>query len=236
MDLMNRVCRLYLDKFVIVFIDDIPIYSRSKEEHEQHLDTILRFLKDEKCYLGRRDGMTRYGLSSIGLTKSAHFLSIREDYKLDKLAELYIKEIVPRRGVPISIISYRDSRFTSRFWQLLQKALGASQSVVIEGHDTLWKARKVEPSINWTLQDLQINRKLKFIEESLEIMDREVKRLNIVELLSLKFGGIHEDTPSSRKSARTRSRAISNTYFRARNHWLRRTESRDGILSNGGRM
>ncbi|GJZ04816.1 putative reverse transcriptase domain-containing protein [Tanacetum coccineum] len=44
-----KVCRPYLDKFVIVFIDDIPIYSRSKEEHEQQLDTILRFLKDEKC-------------------------------------------------------------------------------------------------------------------------------------------------------------------------------------------
>ncbi|GJV27195.1 hypothetical protein Tco_1383643 [Tanacetum coccineum] len=50
MDLMNRVCRPYLDKFVIVLIGNIPIHSRSKEEHEQHLDTILRFLKDEKWY------------------------------------------------------------------------------------------------------------------------------------------------------------------------------------------
>ncbi|GKC18530.1 putative nucleotidyltransferase, ribonuclease H [Tanacetum coccineum] len=50
MDMMNRVCRLYLDKFVIVFIDDILIYSRRKEEHEQHLNTILRFLKDKKWY------------------------------------------------------------------------------------------------------------------------------------------------------------------------------------------
>ena len=37
MDLMNRVCRPYLDKFVIVFIDDILIYSKSKEEHVEHL-------------------------------------------------------------------------------------------------------------------------------------------------------------------------------------------------------
>ncbi|GJY87154.1 putative nucleotidyltransferase, ribonuclease H [Tanacetum coccineum] len=49
-DLVNRVCRSYLDKFMIVFIDDILIYSRSKEEHEQHLDTILSLLKDEKLY------------------------------------------------------------------------------------------------------------------------------------------------------------------------------------------
>ena len=45
MDLMNRVCKPYLDKFVIVFIDDILIYSRTKEEHEQHLKLILELLK-----------------------------------------------------------------------------------------------------------------------------------------------------------------------------------------------
>ncbi|KAJ9544927.1 hypothetical protein OSB04_024634 [Centaurea solstitialis] len=50
MDLMNRVCRPYLDKFVIVFIDDILIYSRSKGEHEQHLRLILELLKTEKLY------------------------------------------------------------------------------------------------------------------------------------------------------------------------------------------
>ncbi|GKE55150.1 putative reverse transcriptase domain-containing protein [Tanacetum coccineum] len=44
------------------------------------------------------------------LTKSAHFFSIREDYKLDKFVELYIKIIVPRHGVPISIISYTDGQ------------------------------------------------------------------------------------------------------------------------------
>ena len=48
MDLMNRVCKPYLDKFVIVFIDDILIYSRSKEEHAEHLRTILELLKEEK--------------------------------------------------------------------------------------------------------------------------------------------------------------------------------------------
>ncbi|GJY10747.1 putative reverse transcriptase domain-containing protein [Tanacetum coccineum] len=55
---------------------------------------------------------------------SAHFLPMREDYKMDKLARLYLNEIVTRHGVPISIISDRDSRFTSRFWQSMQEALG----------------------------------------------------------------------------------------------------------------
>ncbi|GJY63224.1 reverse transcriptase domain-containing protein [Tanacetum coccineum] len=58
------------------------------------------------------------------LTKSAHFLPMREDYKMDRLARLYLNEIVARHGVPISIISDHDSRFTSRFWQSMQEALG----------------------------------------------------------------------------------------------------------------
>nr|GEU57798.1 putative reverse transcriptase domain-containing protein [Tanacetum cinerariifolium] len=50
MDLMNRVCKPYLDKFVIVFIDDILIYSKSKQEHEEHLKLILELLKREQLY------------------------------------------------------------------------------------------------------------------------------------------------------------------------------------------
>ncbi|GKE36371.1 putative reverse transcriptase domain-containing protein, partial [Tanacetum coccineum] len=50
MDLINRVCRPYLDKFVIVFIDDILIYSKTQEEHVEHLRLVLRQLKKEKLY------------------------------------------------------------------------------------------------------------------------------------------------------------------------------------------
>ncbi|GJV98778.1 putative reverse transcriptase domain-containing protein [Tanacetum coccineum] len=50
MDLMNRVCKPYLDKFVIVFIDDILIYSKDEEEHGKHLKIILELLKKERLY------------------------------------------------------------------------------------------------------------------------------------------------------------------------------------------
>ncbi|GKC16705.1 putative nucleotidyltransferase, ribonuclease H [Tanacetum coccineum] len=50
MDLMNRVCKPYLDKFVIVFIDDILVYSRNKDEHANHLRIIVELLKEEKLY------------------------------------------------------------------------------------------------------------------------------------------------------------------------------------------
>ncbi|GJY10593.1 putative nucleotidyltransferase, ribonuclease H [Tanacetum coccineum] len=50
MDLMNRVCKPYLDKFIIVFIDDILIYSKTKEDHEVHLGLVLELLRKEKLY------------------------------------------------------------------------------------------------------------------------------------------------------------------------------------------
>nr|GFD41892.1 putative reverse transcriptase domain-containing protein [Tanacetum cinerariifolium] len=58
------------------------------------------------------------------LIKSAHFLPKKKTDSIEKLAELYLKEIVYRHGVPVSVISDRDSLFTSRFWVSLQKALG----------------------------------------------------------------------------------------------------------------
>ncbi|KAI3715505.1 hypothetical protein L6452_22489 [Arctium lappa] len=58
------------------------------------------------------------------LTKSAHFLAMRETLPMDKLAKLYIDEVVSRHGIPLSIVSDRDNRFTSNFWDGFQKELG----------------------------------------------------------------------------------------------------------------
>nr|GEZ14260.1 reverse transcriptase domain-containing protein [Tanacetum cinerariifolium] len=300
MDLMNRVCKPYLDKFVIVFIDDILIYSKDEKEHEEHLKAILELLKKEELYakfskcefwipkvqflghvidsqalpegsedfivycdalnkglgamlmqrekqilnaqtearkpenikkenvggmlvensrdpkkvrteklepradgtlcLNGRSGLPCYGdlqtvitheshkskytihpgsdkmyqdmkklywwpnmkadiatydnitmdfvtklpKSSQGyetiwvivdrLTKSAIFTPIRETDPMDKLARIYLKEVIKRHGIPISIISDRDLRFTSNFWRSLQNALGTRLDMSIAYH------------------------------------------------------------------------------------------------------
>jgi len=59
------------------------------------------------------------------LTKSAHFIPINITFPVAQLAEIYIREIVKLHGVPSSIVSDRDPRFTSRFWKSLQEALGS---------------------------------------------------------------------------------------------------------------
>ncbi|GJY28090.1 putative reverse transcriptase domain-containing protein [Tanacetum coccineum] len=68
------------------------------------------------------------------LTKSAHFLPIRENDPLDKLARLYLNRIVARHGIPASIICDRDGRFTSNFWKSFQKALGTDISMSTAYH------------------------------------------------------------------------------------------------------
>ena len=82
---------------------------------------------------------TRAGFDAIWvivdrLTKSAHFLPIRMTYTLEELARLYIKEIVRLHGVPATIISDRDPRFTSRFWGAFQKAFGTRLSLSTAYH------------------------------------------------------------------------------------------------------
>ncbi|GJU29897.1 putative reverse transcriptase domain-containing protein [Tanacetum coccineum] len=60
------------------------------------------------------------------LTKSAIFIPMKETDPLEKLARMYLKEVVTRHGIPVSIICDRDPRFASNFWRSLQKALGTS--------------------------------------------------------------------------------------------------------------
>ncbi|GJX13980.1 putative reverse transcriptase domain-containing protein [Tanacetum coccineum] len=180
------------------------------------------------------------------LTKSSHFLPMREDDTLEKLTRQYLKEVVASHGVPVSIIFDCDGRFTLHFCKTLNKALGTQLDMSTAYHlqtdgqsertiqrledmlrayvlnfgkgwdrhlplvkisynnsyHTIIKAapfealyeRKCRSPICWAevgdkmhgceplaipLDEIQIDDKLYFIEEPIEIMDREVKRLKL---------------------------------------------------------
>nr|GEV87992.1 reverse transcriptase domain-containing protein [Tanacetum cinerariifolium] len=94
-------------------------------------------------------------------TKSAHFLPIRENDPLDKLARLYLNRIVARHGIPVSIICDRDGRFT------VHHTFHVSN---------LKKCYADEPLV-MSLEGIHVDDKLQFVEEPVEIMEREIKRL-----------------------------------------------------------
>ncbi|GJW38448.1 putative reverse transcriptase domain-containing protein [Tanacetum coccineum] len=129
------------------------------------------------------------------LTKSAHFLPMKETDSMEKLTRQYLKEVVSRHGFPVSIISDRDSKFTSHFWKSLNEALGTQLDTSMAYHPKIdgqsertiqtlgdmlracvMDFGKDEP-LAIPLDEIQIDDKLYFIEESVKIMDREVKRL-----------------------------------------------------------
>ncbi|GJV09557.1 putative reverse transcriptase domain-containing protein [Tanacetum coccineum] len=78
------------------------------------------------------------------LTKSAYFLPMKKTGSIEKLAQIYLKEIVCKHGVPTSVISDRDSLFTSRFWKSLQEAMGNQLDMSTAYHpETSDKAREL---------------------------------------------------------------------------------------------
>nr|GFA85365.1 putative reverse transcriptase domain-containing protein [Tanacetum cinerariifolium] len=110
-------------------------YSKIKAEHQKLSGLVQQpEIPEWKWEKITMDLVTKLPRSSGGydaiwvivnrLTKSAHFLPIREDYKTEKLARIYINEIIARHGVPVSIISNRDGQFASHLWQALHEVLG----------------------------------------------------------------------------------------------------------------
>nr|GFA00497.1 retrotransposon protein, putative, Ty3-gypsy subclass [Tanacetum cinerariifolium] len=115
----------------------IAYASRQLRTHEENymtydleLGAVVFALRLWRHYLyGVKCTVTLIGYDSIWvivdrLTKSVHFLPKKKTDSIEKLAELHLKEIVCRHGVPVSVISDRDSLFTSMFWVSLQNALG----------------------------------------------------------------------------------------------------------------
>nr|GEY56382.1 reverse transcriptase domain-containing protein [Tanacetum cinerariifolium] len=133
------------------------------------------------------------------LTKSAIFTPIKETDPIDKLARIYLKEVVTRHGIPVSVISDHDPRFASNFWRSLQNALVGDKVMLKvspwKGVVRFGKRGKLNPRVHSTfhvsnlkechadeplavpLDGLHFDDKLHFVEEPVEIVDREVKRL-----------------------------------------------------------
>ena len=68
------------------------------------------------------------------LKKSAHFLAVRMTFSLERFCRLYIRWIVRLHGVPVSIVSDRDLRFTAHFWKSFQKAMGTRLTMSTSFH------------------------------------------------------------------------------------------------------
>ncbi|GJV06106.1 putative reverse transcriptase domain-containing protein [Tanacetum coccineum] len=127
-DLRDRHWWSRMKKDIVVYVSRCLTYLKVKAEHQRPSGLLQQPEIPEWKWEGiAMDFVTKLRRTSSGhdiiwvivdrLIKSAHFLPMREDYKMDRLARLYLNEIVARHDVPISIISDRDSRFTSRFWQ-----------------------------------------------------------------------------------------------------------------------
>nr|GEU70159.1 putative reverse transcriptase domain-containing protein [Tanacetum cinerariifolium] len=166
------------------------------------------------------------------LTKSAHFIPTQKTDSMETLTRFYIKEIVSHHGVPISIISDRDSHFTSRFWKSLQSALAPQKGVIRFGKRGKLNPRYIRPfkilkrigpvayklelpkelsnvhntfhvsnlkkclsdeSLVIPMKELQLDDKLNFMEEPVEIMDQEIKQLRQSRIPKKYDGTLKED-------------------------------------------
>nr|GEX38516.1 hypothetical protein [Tanacetum cinerariifolium] len=131
------------------------------------------------------------------LTKSAHFLPMKETNSMEKLTRQHLKEVVLRHGVPVSIIYDRDSKFTSHFRQSLKKALVGTVAYQLEFLEKLIRVHSTfhvsnlkkcfsDKPLAILLDEIQIDDKLNFIKEPVKIMDIEVKQLKQSRILIVK--------------------------------------------------
>nr|GEV67456.1 putative reverse transcriptase domain-containing protein [Tanacetum cinerariifolium] len=112
--IMNEAHATRMKKGIAMYVSKCLTCSKLKAEHQKP----SRLLQQPEIPEWKWENITMDFLKKLPRTV------VREDYKTEKLARLYINKIIARHGVPVLIISDRDSYFTSRFWKSLQKALG----------------------------------------------------------------------------------------------------------------
>nr|GFB53852.1 putative reverse transcriptase domain-containing protein [Tanacetum cinerariifolium] len=207
MDLMNRVCKPYLDKFVIVFIDDILIYSKNKKEHAEHLRTILKLLKKEELTIQTLEDMLRACVIDFGkeivqettekivqIKQRIQAASDRQKSYVDlkrkpmefQVGDKVMLKVSPWKGVVrFGKRGKLNPRYVGPFRVIARVGSVAYKLDLPEElsrvHNTfhlsnLKKCYANEP-LAVPLDGLHFDDKLQFVEEPVEIMDREVKRL-----------------------------------------------------------
>ncbi|GJW02804.1 putative reverse transcriptase domain-containing protein [Tanacetum coccineum] len=136
------------------------------------------------------------------LTKSAHFLPMREDDTLEKLTRQYLKEVVSKHGVPVSIISDRDGKFTSHFWKSLHKALGTRLDMSTAYHpETDGQSKRTiqtyHTSIKAALFEALYGRKCRSPICWAEVRDSQLTGLEIIHKTTERIVQIKSHNPSS---------------------------------------
>ncbi|GJW59171.1 putative reverse transcriptase domain-containing protein [Tanacetum coccineum] len=130
---------------IATYVSQCLTFAKVKAEHQRPSGILVKpDIPEWKWEKIAMDFITKLPKTTVGfdsiwvivdrLTKSAHFLPMRETDSTEKLTRLYMKEIVARHGLPVSIIFDRDSHFTSRVWQSLHKALGTQLNLSTAYH------------------------------------------------------------------------------------------------------
>ncbi|GJV42854.1 putative reverse transcriptase domain-containing protein [Tanacetum coccineum] len=205
-DLRDRYWWPRMKKDIVVYVSRCLTCLKVKAEHQRPSGLLHQPEIPEWKWEGiAMDFVMKLSRTSSGhdtiwvimdrLTKSAHFLPMCEDYKMDRLVRLYLNEIVARHGVPILIIMDRDSRFTLRFWQSMQEALGARLDMSTAYHpqtdgQKVGEGQLIGPELvqKTTENNSQIKDKLKVACITLERLgtlweEEETSTLDLLDLL-----------------------------------------------------
>ncbi|GJT82099.1 putative reverse transcriptase domain-containing protein [Tanacetum coccineum] len=174
------------------------------------------------------------------LTKSAHFIPTREIDSMETLTRLYIKEIVSRYGVPISIILDRDSHFTSKFWQSLQSALGTQLDMSMAYHpQTDGQSERTIQTLEDMLRACVINFRRGW-ERHLPLVEFSYNNSYHASIKAAPFEALYMQIRQRLQAAKDRQRSYANVRrkpleFQVRDRVMLKVSPRKGVIRFGKR-